>query len=241
MSYSTDSSKSTEQRVWVCSPTTNPNQFFPFDPDNARRCEKASIRNYKEMDRVFEAHREKVRIFGKYFNISGNPNTTVFRVGEHNTYFVAYDKDGDCEVATTIIPRIVDVNNIKNKVVIVKFEDGTVEKAILNKDDTFSLEQGISICITKKLLSIITDGRGSSTYNKLVEHGLKVYSDKEKNAKKKADEEKAAKTAEQKKIEKARKKKEMRKAAKREEQISIQAEAIRRAMASMQNTPKTAE
>lgn len=130
-----------------------------------------------------------------------------------------------------VIPRIEDVQSINNKVVIVKFADGTTEKAVLSDDDTFSLEQGISICITKKILNKELKGaNGGSAYNKLVDYGLKVYKDKEKNAKKKAEDEKKAKEAEQKRIEKIRKKREKRKAKLREEQIEIQAEAYRRAM-----------
>lgn len=133
-------------------------------------------------------------------------------------------------ISESVIPRIEDVQSINDKVVIVKFADGTTEKAILSDEDTFSLEQGISICITKKILNVVLNGaNGSSAYNKLVDYGLKVYKDKEKNAKKKAEDEKKAKEAEQKRIEKIRKKRAKRKAKLREEQIEIQAEAYRRA------------
>lgn len=133
-------------------------------------------------------------------------------------------------ISESVIPRIEDVQSINDKVVIVKFADGTTEKAILSDEDTFSLEQGISICITKKILNVVLNGaNGSSAYNKLVDYGLKVYKDKKKNAKKKAEDEKKAKEAEQKRIEKIRKKRAKRKAKLREEQIEIQAEAYRRA------------
>lgn len=67
-----------------------------------------------------------------------------------------------------VMPDIVDVLVYNDRVVTVKFADKTKEKAILHPDDKFSIEQGISICIAKKLAG------GSAIYNKLVEHALKV-------------------------------------------------------------------
>lgn len=153
-------------------------------------------------------------------------------VVENDGVKFAYNPNMPLALASDIvIPRIEDVQSINNKVVIVKFADGTTEKAVLSDDDTFSLEQGISICITKKILNKVLKGaNGSSAYNKLVDYGLKVYNDKVKNAKKKAEDEKKAKEAEQKRIEKIRKKRAKRKAKLKEEQIEIQAEAYRRAM-----------
>ena len=158
-------------------------------------------------------------------------NETKMIVEDNGVKF-AYNPNMPIAYASDIIiPRIEDVQSINNKVVIVKFADGTTEKAVLSDDDTFSLEQGISICITKKILNKVLKGaNGSSAYNKLVDYGLNVYKDKEKNAKKKAEDEKKAKEAEQKRIEKIHKKRAKRKAKLREEQIEIQAEAYRRAM-----------
>ncbi len=59
---------------------------------------------------------------------------------------------------TKIIPAIIKVKNVNDKVVIVQFADNTEEKAVLADGDTFSLEQGISICLTKKMLSELTGG-----------------------------------------------------------------------------------
>ena len=110
------------------------------------------------------------------------------------------------------------------------FADGTSAKAVLSDDDKFSLEQGISICITKKMLSDHTNGHGSSAYNKLIDYAMKVYKNKEKNIKAIEESEKKTKEAERKRAEKLRKKRAKRKAKLREEQIEIQAEAYRRAM-----------
>lgn len=104
-----------------------------------------------------------------------------------------------------IIPHIKDVQVIKDRVVIVSFADDSKEKAVLDSADTFSLEQGISICITKKMLSMQTNGNGSAD---------------EQAAKEK--EKKAADKARAKRIKKANKN--------REREIEIQKEAYLRAM-----------
>lgn len=117
--------------------------------------------------------------------------------------------------------KITDVNIVvPNKVVEVTFMDGDKQKAVCQEPDVFSLEQAISICLTKHLLG------GSGTYNKAIKNGIKVYE-------KKIAEDKAAKV-EAERIDKRRAKKAVymkRKAEKkREEQIEIQKEAYVRAM-----------
>ena len=67
------------------------------------------------------------------------------------------------------------------KIVCVDFADGTTEKAVLSEGDTFSLEQGVSICITKKLLSEKSLS-GNSLYNKIIQKALKIYDNKQKEA-----------------------------------------------------------
>ena len=146
----------------------------------------------------------------------------------------AYNPSGIFDIVTdAVIPEIEDVQSINDKVVIVKFADGTSEKAVLSENDTFSLEQGVSICITKKILNRVLKGaNGTSAYNKLVDYGLKVYDKKQKEIKEAIAAKKAEKDAEQKKIDRIRKKRAKRKAKLREEQIAIQTEAYRRAMKS---------
>ena len=146
----------------------------------------------------------------------------------------AYNPSGIFDIVTdAVIPEIEDVQSINDKVVIVKFADGTSEKAVLSENDTFSLEQGVSICITKKILNKVLKGAsGTSAYNKLVDYGLKVYDKKQKEIKEAIAAKKAEKDAEQKKIDRIRKKRAKRKAKLREEQIAIQTEAYRRAMKS---------
>lgn len=120
-----------------------------------------------------------------------------------------------------VVNIITDVNIIvPNKVVEVTFVDEDKQKAVCQKSDVFSLEQAISICITKHLLG------GTSAYNKAVKNGIKVYEEKQRV-------EQILK-AEEKRIVKRRTKKaaymKRRAEKRREEQIEIQKEAYVRAM-----------
>lgn len=135
-----------------------------------------------------------------------------------------------CEV---IMPDICDVKVIQKdgapKVVVVKFADGTKEKAVLDLTDTYSLEQGISICITKKLLGRNTPF-GGSLYNKVIKRAVNVMNENEKMAAKLAEQyeaevAKAAKFVEKKKARAAKIAE-----AKKEEAIEIQKEAYIRAI-----------
>lgn len=133
-----------------------------------------------------------------------------------------------------VMPEIADVHTIENngevRVVVVSFADGTSEKAVLSTDDTYSLEYGISICVTKRLLSGKCDGHGNSVYNKIVRHGLKVYENAQKKAVKEAEEAERIKTKMAKLAQKKAAKRAKREAAEREYLIGIQAEAYARAM-----------
>lgn len=120
-----------------------------------------------------------------------------------------------------IMPDIKDITVYNDSVVVVEFADGTKEKAVLSDEDNFSLEQGVSICLTKKIVG------GSSIYNKLIDYMLLKY---EHIKKQKADEEAALKSEKEKKRKYAEKKA-MKKAAKREEQVRIMQEAFSRALA----------
>jgi hypothetical protein len=105
------------------------------------------------------------------------------------------------------------------------FADKTKESAVLDSEDKFSLEQGISICITKKLLG----EDGHALYNKLIERAFKVIKKNEAaaEAKKKRQKEKQ----EEHELKKIRA--QHRKEKKLEESINTQAEAIKRALVSM--------
>lgn len=133
-------------------------------------------------------------------------------------------KDGYKQSTKTLLPEIKDVQVYNNNTVVVEFVDGTKEKAVLHQDDQFSIEYGISICVTKKIIG------GSSIYNKVIDHVIKVMNKNEKDREAKA----AAKEARAIRAKKAHEKKEKRKNAKINEAIEIQKEAYIRAMIEME-------
>jgi hypothetical protein len=138
-----------------------------------------------------------------------------------------------------IMPEISDVRHIINKGdvigVEIKFADNTKQKAICSPNDTFNLEQGISICLFKKILEdgLITSnplckGRGTSIYNKLVNHAIKVMERRIKAEEKAKKKEAEKKEKEQRFIEKKRRADERRAKRESEQRINEMAEAIRR-------------
>lgn len=145
---------------------------------------------------------------------------TKLNVNNGKVYVKNYE-DGFFKNERFIISDIKDVR-VYNHVVMVTFADNTTTKAVLDPEDEFSLEQGISICITKKLLG----NDGNAIYNKLIKRAFDVKKQNEK-ASRKAEEEKIAEQKRKEKVVAFRKKK---KEKKREEQISMYAEAFTRAM-----------
>lgn len=150
-----------------------------------------------------------------------SPDTHTKLDVKNGNIYARYFKDGFFTNEKRIISDIKDVTQYDN-VIIVTFADGTKTKAVLDDEDFYSLEQGISICITKKLLG---EG-GSAIYNKLINRAFKVIKQNEA-ADKKAKEKKLA---DKKRKEAAAAKKAQKKLKKREEQIEIQKEAYIRAM-----------
>lgn len=140
-----------------------------------------------------------------------------------------------------IMSDVVDVKVINKggnpKVVVVYFADGTNEKAVLDESDVYSLEQGISICITKKLLGRNTP-HGGSIYNKIIKRALEVM---QENEKKRAAQAQAI-AAEEKRVNKQIAKKKARKAKlaamEAERQIEIQKEAYIRAIKALREEDK---
>lgn len=166
-----------------------------------------------------------------------NKAKTVLHTNNSNDLLCVKIADDNGNVArdTLIMRDISDVSVIENngekKVVIVYFTDGTKEKAVLCDDDTFTLEQGISVCIAKKLLSNKLGSKyGSSIYNKIIDRAVKIYNKSQKEAQKKESEEAAKKEKYRKLIAKKQAKRVKRMEEERERQIEIQKEAYLRAM-----------
>lgn len=135
--------------------------------------------------------------------------------------YVKHYKNGYYEAETFAMSDIKDVTHY-GKAVLVTFADGTKTKAVLDDVDEFTLEQGISICITKKLLG----KDGDSAYNKIINRAFKVKQQNEDAAKKSI----ADRLEKKRRKEAAAARKAQKKAKKREEQIEIQKEAYIRAM-----------
>lgn len=129
-------------------------------------------------------------------------------------------KDGFKTSTKELIPDIKDVIVYNDHVVVVEFVDGTTEKAVLHPEDQFSIEQGISICISKKLVG------GSSIYNKLIDRAIKVMINNDAEKTKREQEEEVRKERKKKNDEK----KARRKVAQREKYIETQKEAYIRAL-----------
>ena len=127
-----------------------------------------------------------------------------------------------CEMGNKKSVKISDVKILSpNKVVQVIFEDGTSEKAVCDKEDTFSLETGITVCIAKKLLG------GTKKYNKTIRNALKTMERNEK-FKKEREEEKKRIALKRQKTEEQR----------RERKVKIQEEAYYRAMKRIESEKK---
>lgn len=154
-------------------------------------------------------------------------------VDEKNIYVHKYFK-GRYIDKRRVMPGIVDVKVYRDssnceRSVTVKFADDTSERATICDGDAFSYEYGISVCITKKLLSMNGLTMGHSLYNKIMNRAFKVMEDKEKEAElKKAEDERIKK-----KIAKLALKREKRKQRMRNEEIEIRKEAYVRAMHEM--------
>lgn len=149
------------------------------------------------------------------------PDTTTKFDIKNGKISVKHYKDGFFKSERTIMPDIKDVI-VHNHTVLVMFADGTKTVAVLDEEDEFNLEQGISICITKKLLG----QDGSSIYNKLIKRALKVKKQNEKAAEKAEKDKKEAKLRKEKAL--ARHKQKV--AKRREEEIELHKEAYIRAI-----------
>ena len=82
--------------------------------------------------------------------------------------------------------EIVDVITHNNRVVIVKFGDGSFTKSVCSENDTFDIDVGITICLLKKMLG------GTKDYNKLIRAIHSMMDEKEAEKQKAAEEKKAA-------------------------------------------------
>jgi hypothetical protein len=112
--------------------------------------------------------------------------------GNGNAKTILYDDDGVITIgfnptyhgkitrfhdSVPLIPKIADIKieRFGQTTIRVRFKDNTEETAVLAAGDTFDLENGINICLIKRLLSAVSNGNGSALYNKLYSYGAKEY------------------------------------------------------------------
>lgn len=115
---------------------------------------------------------------------------------------------------------ITDYKVINNTVVIVTFADGTTEKAVCNKNDTYDFERAIEICICKKKFG------GTKEYNTAIKNALRQVKAVDDKKKKEAEETELAKRREAKIAKRKAKRKEQR----RQQRIDDMSEAFLKAM-----------
>lgn len=155
---------------------------------------------------------------------------TALRAADGKIHVGIY-KDGKLDKIADILPAIEDIKFYDQKVIVVSFADGTKEIAKVDeKNDYFDIEQGVSICIAKKLLSDKTDGNGTSVYNKLVKYALDVEAENRKAEARAITKERERKERLEKRRRKTQEKRREKANARREEMIETQAEAYVRAM-----------
>lgn len=143
------------------------------------------------------------------------------------------------EIVSThrLMPDIEDIevkhNGENNTVIFVTFADGKTGKAVVDKEDEFSLEHGLLIIMFERLLQD-KGVNGKSVHNKLINHALKLYKKQEKEKEDNARKEAVEKEKRKKMQEKIAAKKRKQAAAEKEYQIEIQKEAYIRAMREIQ-------
>ena len=163
------------------------------------------------------------------------PETKSVLKRNGNHMEVAMYKDGKFSGSVSFMASIDDVRvfndgNGNPAAIRVDFSDGTYTTAVRQGDDVFSFEQGVAVCITKKILGTVINSDGGSLYNKLIHYGCKVYEENrkaERRWKECEDQDRARK----KKLAEKKRRRDERKAEKvRDEQINVQKEAILRAI-----------
>ena len=166
---------------------------------------------------------------------------------KNNAILMRVDHDEGWIEELDVMPDVVDVRTYTRSdtddicVVAVQFADGTTTKATVSIDDVFSLEQGVSVCIAKRLLFSRVGYNCTSMYNKIVRHALKIKEANDRYEIKVAEEQEAADAKVKLLVEKRRLRDERRAAEKREAEIELRKEAYIRAIRVIQEEQKKAE
>lgn len=152
---------------------------------------------------------------------------------------IAHLFEDGVEKRSTNLPEITDIKVYHSKdgaALLVTFGDNSFVTAVTRGSDEYSLENGLSICLAKKLLGDKCGGwtYSNNVYNKWMEHALKTVTNLEKKkeeAKKKEEEHKRF-------LEKVAEKKRRRAERRKQKAIEIQKEAYLRAMQEYKKSKK---
>ena len=149
---------------------------------------------------------------------------------KNGTIWVENYKAGVYSSRRALLPEICAIDVYNKTTVVVTFADGTKTSAALHEEDkradgSVSIEQGISICLTKKLLG----ENGSSLYNKLINKAIKFKSTQDKALEEETARQKELHAKREKYKRKKAAKKEKAKKAADEEKIELMKEAYLRA------------
>lgn len=144
-----------------------------------------------------------------------------------------FDKVMD-NVKVKEIKELMKVHNKDDEIlypvgVLIEFENGDKQKAVVQGDDWYDYETGVAICLFKELLCRITgeeSERGTYLFNKLVKEALKSQRKFEEEQEKEEELQALIKHRRDKRFEKKKKRAER----EAEKQIEIQKEAYIRAM-----------
>lgn len=104
------------------------------------------------------------------------------------------------------IPAVLGVDTYNDRVVLVRFVDGTFTKAVCAENDTFDRDTGISICLMKRMLDRDSK-KATRKYNQLIANAKKAEEDRQRKNKKLKEITKNRKLKEQERQRKAKEKK----------------------------------
>lgn len=156
-------------------------------------------------------------------------------ITKHDDDLVVWGLFDECTVLPHEVPDIKRINVDDGKSVAIYWKDDTVTRAEICGDDVFSLEQGVSICVSKKIAEKYFGENAGSAYNKLVEYAMKSLKkqiDKEAADKVRAEERKARI---HKKVSKRKERKEALEKAKRDDFLALAIEAFKQALKETQS------
>lgn len=101
------------------------------------------------------------------------------------------------------IPKVTAVETYNDRVVLIRFADGTFTKAVCSENDTFDLDIGITICLFKRFMSPIIGTKCYATMLKYVHRRMdEIEKEKEKVTEEKAKAREKQKRAEEKRMKK---------------------------------------